>query len=285
MSERTKMIEAWVDWAFDRERPYYERIPRGIRDTRGLLFSPSGIEYTGGEGTAVRVERTRDGETGIPLARMRLPNQLTEFRWDEIYRALRKAGVPVFVIPRAVLENADIRTKSIEVIHSEARRRFARPPHQVIRATVAPRWTRKPREAYFLSGYDSNEKGLSYFFCELPSAARPTTVEEAYQALQPESVLRARAQRRKIMRQGDMFFIQVRGEEGPPDDRIATEARLFDTNHFVSELARHNGLVMVRGKVFHNPFGRRPDHKPLRLPGRGWWIAVRNTVPVTNNGW
>jgi hypothetical protein len=283
VSERTKTIDTWVAWAFAQERPYYTRIPRSIRDQRGLMFSPTQIEYTGGEGTAVHIERTFDGETGIPLARMGLPNQLTERRWGELYRALRQAGIPVYVVPRAVLENADVRRKSIEVLHSEGRRKFARPPQQLIRATVNPRWGRKSRVAYFLSGYDLNEKGLSYFFCELPPAARPTTVEEAYQALQPESVLRARAQRRKIKRQGDMFFIQAQGEEGPPEKSIVTDARLFDTNHYVSELARHNGLVMVRGRVFHNPSGRRPDHRAIRLPGKAWWIAVRNTVPVVKD--
>jgi hypothetical protein len=160
-----------------------------------------------------------------------------------------------------------------------------RPPQQVIEATVWPNWSRKPRHTYFMSGYDLNERGLSYFFCELPSGEVPTSVEHAYQMLRPESVRRALAQNRKVMRQGDMFFIKTRGEEGPPEDRITTDTRLFDTNHYVSEHARHNGLVMVRGKVSHQPDGRRPDHAALRLPGNAWWIAVRNTVPVTRGVW
>lgn len=287
MSERTKMIDAWVAWAFERERVFYGRMPRNIRDVRGLFFSPTHIEYSGAEGTAVHVLRTAD--EGVPLARMILPNQLTDRRFGEIWRALRAHGVMVYTIPRNVMENADIRAKQVVVLDTERKRKFARPPHQLVQARVSPRWTNRDRTAYFLSGYDLNEKGLSYFFCELPPNATPTTVEEAYQALQPESVLRARAQRRKVMRQGDMFFIQTQGEEGPPDDRINTDARLFDTNHYASELARHNGLVMVRGRVFHNPTGRRPDHKALRLPGKGWWIAVRNTVPVvkgsSNSRW
>lgn len=283
MSDRTRTIDAWIDWAFERERLAYVRVARGILDGHGLIYEPTSIEFTGGNGMAVRVERTR--ERGAPLARMTLPNPVTERRWGQIYRALRRKGIQVYVVPRAVLDESDIRRKSINVIHSESERRWARPPHQLIEATVSPRWERKTRQTYFLSGYDLNEKGLSYFFCELPPHARPTTVEEAYQALQPESVKRARAQRRKVLRQGDMFFIQTRGEEGPPDDRIITDTRLFDTNHFVPELARHNGLVMVRGKVSHRPLGRRPDHRPLRLPGRGWWIAVRNTVPVVRRGY
>lgn len=280
------MIEAWAKWTFEQERPYYRSMPRNIRDTRGIFFAPRAIEYGGGEGLAVNVVRSRDEGNGVPTARMTLPNQLTHKRFYEIWRALRAEGVQVFVVPRNVLEAADIRSTHVEVIHSRPSHKFARPPHQLIRAKVTPRWSaKKHRTSYFLSSFDLNERGLSYFFCELPPDAHPTTVEEAYQALQPESVLRARAQGRKVMRQGDMFFIQAKGEEGPPEDRIVDDARLFDTNHYVSELARHNGLLMVRGRVFHNPSGRRPDHKAIRLRGRGWWIAVRNTVPVTQSVW
>jgi hypothetical protein len=281
MSERTKTIERWMNLAMVRHREAWRNLP-GVIDGHGLLYVGNVIEATGGNGTIAKMLRTSEhGET--PLLRMGLPNQVTIRRWREIYRIAERKGVQVVVVPRAVLDNSDIRRNTIQVVASERRPRLFRPPQQVIQATVAPRWTRKTRTSYFLSGYDLNERGLSYFFCELPTDAVPTTVEEAYQSLKPESVRRAEAQGRKVMRQGDMFFIKTRGEEGPPDERIITEARLFDTNHFVSEYARHNGLVMVRGKVFHNPVGRRPDHATLRLLGNSWWIAVRNTVPVTVN--
>lgn len=275
------MIERWIDLNADHLRSPYQRL-RNVHDSHGLVYEGSSIEATGGNGTIAKMLRSAEDVEG-PLIRMGLPNQVTILRWRDIYRTAERKDVPVVVVPRLVLDSADIRYRSIKVIASERRPRMFRPPQQVIEAVVHPRWLRHPRTAYFMSGYDLNERGLSYFFCELPPGAEPTTVEEAYQALKPESVKRAEAQGRKVLRQGDMFFIGTRGEEGPPEERIITEARLFDTNHFVSELARHNGLVMVRGRVSHSPVGRRPDHATLRLPGRAWWIAVRNTVPVTQD--
>jgi hypothetical protein len=283
MSQRTESLFEWAQWATEREREVFERVPRRIIDTRGVFFEPTQIELTGGNGTLARVVRTRDHVLG-PLIRMPLPNQATDWRWQEAFTTFKREGIPVFCVPRAVLENSDIRARSIEVIHTEKRRRFARPPHQVLKATVHPRWlsSKHAREAYFLSGYDLKERGLSYFFCELPPGFVPTTVEDAYQSLQPESVKRALSQKRKVLRQGDMFFIQMRGEPEPHQDWIVTDGRLFDTNHFATERARSDGMVMVRGRIEHKPFGRRPDHRPLRLP-RGWWITVRNTVPVVRN--
>ena len=266
--------------ATERDREIFERVPRRIVDGRGVFFEPTQIELSGGNGTLARVVRTKDHVLG-PLIRMPLPNQATDWRWEEAFKTFRREGIPVFCVPRAVLENSDIRPKSIEVIHTEKNRRFARPPHQVLKATVHPRWltAKRAREAYFLSGYDRNERGLSYFFCELPPGVVPTTVEDAYQSLQPESVKRALSQKRKVLRQGDMFFIQVKGERTPTDAQTAKDMRLFDTNHFATEYGNVNGLRMVRGRIEHKPFGRRPDHRPLRLP-KGWWITVRNTVPV-----
>lgn len=281
MSRRTQMIDAWIDWAFEQRRLIYKNPPGHISDGRGMVYGVSAAEFSNFEGLAVAVERRR--EDGVPLARMSLPNLLTNRRWGEVYKALKRKGIPVIVAPAAVLRQSDIVVATAVIVAEELRRRPFRPPQQLIRATVYPRYSQYKRESYFLSGYDLNERGLSYFFCELPPGYEPTTVEEAYRALQPESVKRALAQGRKVLRQGDMFFIQTQDEEGPLEESVLKNACLFDTNHYASEWAHHGGLVMVRGKVYHKPLNRRPDHRPLYLPGRRWWIAVRNTVPVVDN--
>jgi hypothetical protein len=281
MSNRTRTIEKWIDLNQDYVREAWSRLP-GVHDGGGLLYMGGGIDATGGNGPLARFIRGRADSRGEPLIRMTLPNPLTARRWRDIYRTAQKKGIQVVVVPQAVVQEADIRRGSIKILHTERRRRMFRPPHQVIQADVAPQWGRqRPRIAYFLSGYDLNERGLSYFFCELPTDEPPESIEHAYQLLKPESVKRAEAQGRKVRRQGDMFFIETRGEEGPPEEDILFNASLFASNHIVSELANHKGLVMVRGKILHRPFGRRPDHAPLRLPGKGWWIAVQNAVRVT----
>ncbi len=274
------MIERWLQWNMEERREAWEFAP-DVRDGRGVYFRNQEIRGRDG-GTLAEFLRRTD----VPTVRMALPNELTIVRFRDIYKSAERVGAQAIVLPNRVLDQSNIVRRSMKLIDSEVKPQTFRPPQQVIKATVQRPWERKTRDAYFMSGYDLNEKGLSYFFCELPPGATPTTVEEAYQSLKPESVLRAEAQGKKIMRQGDMFFIQMRGEEGPPNGSIRTDARLFDTNHFVSQGARHNGLVMVRGRVSHNPIGRRPDHHSLRLPGKDWWIAVRNTVPVVDsNGW
>lgn len=278
MSERTRIIERWLDANLDHLREPYVRI-RGVHDTRNLYFVGSAIEIRG-EGTfAAMIRDLGDGE---PMMRMGLPNQLSIFAFRDIYNTAKRKGVQVVCVPNNVLQQADIRRKTMRVIAEERRPRPFRPPQQVIEALVHPRWERRGRTAYFLSGYDLNERGLSYFFCELPTDTAPESVEAAYQLLQPESVKRALAQRRKVYRQGDMFFIRATREEGPSeDDQITEDAYLFRSNHRVSMAARVNGLLLVRGKVTHAPSGRRADHKPLRLPGQGWYIAVQNAVRVT----
>ena len=280
MSERTRSIANWLDINLARKREPYARL-RGVFDKHGLFFIGASIEYAGGNGPAAHLVRDSTHDLG-PLLRMALPNQVTYRRFREIYRIGREKDVPVVVVPRNVLAQADIRTNSIRLIATERRMRMFRPPQQVIEAQVWPNWERKPRTAYFLSGYDIAERGLSYFFCELPTDTAPESVEHAYQMLQPESVKRAIAQRRKVYRQGDMFFIRAKDEEGPVD--IDSDLYLFGSNHRVAQGGNNpDGLVMVRGKVEHRPMNRRADHKPLFLPGRGWYIAVQNAVRVTDN--
>jgi hypothetical protein len=131
---------------------------------------------------------------------------------------------------------------------------------------------------YFLSGFDVNEPGLSYFFCELQPGVTPTTVEEAYETLKPESVIKAEEAGRKIRRQGDMFFISLpHGTvlEGP----IINWGQLHGTNHIAHEVIYHQGLTYARRLVKHAPRGRPRDHQSLHLGGH-WHLCVKNTVPV-----
>lgn len=278
MSDRTRTIERWLDLNLLRVREPYVRL-RGVRDGHGLFYMGGNIEMTGGNGQAASMIRSR--EDGEPMMRMALPNQVTIRRFRDIYRVAVRRGVQVVVVPRRVLDQSDIRPRSMRVIASERRARRFRPPQQVIEATVWPGYAREGRTAYFLSGYDRAERGLSYFFCELPTDTPPESVDHAYRMLQPESVKRAHAQHRKVYRQGDMFFIAARDEEGPAEDDIGWERFLFGSNHRVTQSARVNGLLMVRGTVTHDPTNRRADHRPLRLPGKGWYIAVQNAVRVT----
>lgn len=276
MSERTRMIQRWVG----------HNINPPTRRGRGFSMRARSIwlddNYASLPAEGIIAAFMRSGvDDKIPLLRMGLPNELSIIRWREVYSIAESMGVQVVVIPGRVLDRSDIVRPSIVLIDSEKRPARFRPPQQLIKATVRP-WSSRAREAYFMSGYDLRERGLSYFFCELQPDAQPRTVEEAYQSLKPESVLRAEAQKRKILRQGDMFFIRMQGEEGPDRGIIRHQLRLFDTNHFVSEGGWREEVLMVRGRVTHNPAGRRRDHRPLILPGRDWWIAVRNTVPVSD---
>jgi hypothetical protein len=62
------------------------------------------------------------------------------------------------------------------------------------------------RAVKFLSGFDHGEPHLAYFFCELPKCDA-TTVDEAYEALKPDTVKLAESMGRDVKRQGDIFAV------------------------------------------------------------------------------
>lgn len=62
------------------------------------------------------------------------------------------------------------------------------------------------RRAKFLSAFDHNESRPCYFLCELPPTGA-MTVEEAFEALAPAEVKRAREAGLDVLRQGDIFAI------------------------------------------------------------------------------
>ncbi|BCO56042.1 hypothetical protein MINTM005_12860 [Mycobacterium intracellulare] len=141
---------------------------------------------------------------------------------------------------------------------------------------------------YFLSGYDTQETPPLYFLCELPH--KVDTVDEAREALKPESVKAAMAQGLLVERQGDIFaiasdltdarIVEMGGE-------IFTQPTpIYGTAHTATRTARmSNGIMLAYGQLRHQPRiigeDRRPDHGPRRLTGAGWWWLSRNTVPVT----
>lgn len=147
------------------------------------------------------------------------------------------------------------------------------------------RHRRVDRWAYFLSGFDHQEPRPLYFFCELPKDAKPTTVGEAYEALKPETVLLAEQMGRVIHRQGDIFAVAA-----PSLDKrtmrkdgatFAKRGNLLGTNHEATEVAYlPGGQTVVRGCLYHNPGFRQPDHVRRGL-SEGWFIVVKNAVPLT----
>lgn len=82
------------------------------------------------------------------------------------------------------------------------------------------------------------------------------------------------------------------GRELPVDDEGMinwTETRkrgLYGTAHTADQIAYlPDGTQFARGVVHHDPVNilneqREPDHQPLKLPGRKWYLVARNTVPV-----
>jgi hypothetical protein len=144
----------------------------------------------------------------------------------------------------------------------------------------------KPRNrwAYFLSGFDHNERRAVYFFCELPRGVHPTTVDEAYEDLKPDTVKIAEQMSRTIHRQGDIFAIEMRDltkrDLRARGARFEKRGNLLRTNHEATEVAYlPDGTTLVRGTLWHNPAGRPPDHRRVTV-GKSWHVVVKNTVPV-----
>lgn len=151
----------------------------------------------------------------------------------------------------------------------------------LITAQVAGRTSRHR----FLSGFDENETRPSYFFCELPRTSKAVSVTDAYDDLKPSAVRQAEQMGRDVKRQGDIFAIPM-----PSLDRRTLTRQgavyqkggsLLGTNHVATETATlPGGLLLARGTLRHDPFGRRPDHKRVPL-GNQWHAVLKNTVPVT----
>jgi hypothetical protein len=258
--------------------------------------TPTAMVYNHPMGLIMRGNSLREPDTTIlaevvrtntgPICRLVLPNQLTIGRHRLIRKVVERAGGTVLAVPGNVVIRANIDIRSIEVIATRPTKAPLRANEELIRAYCSydyysSKWEhqRGARQTYFLSGFDLNERRLSYFFCELPPDVHPTTVAEAYEALKPQSVVIAEKEKRKIKRQGDMFLIRTKWK---PDQYAKVQKRQYvhGTNHQAELYCEYNGMVYVKGNLFHRPLGRRPDHKTLHL-GYRWYLCVKNTVPVT----
>lgn len=143
----------------------------------------------------------------------------------------------------------------------------------------------KIRSAKFLSGFDRGETRPSYFFCELP-ATDAVTVEDAYEALKPDTVRMAEQMGRTVFRQGDIFAVELSGRTTRAALRRAgatfeKRGQLLGTNHEATEVALlPDGTTVARGCLYHAPGSwRRPDHARVSL-GSGFHVIVKNTVPL-----
>lgn len=143
----------------------------------------------------------------------------------------------------------------------------------------------RSRQAYFLSGFDSQEARPSYFFCELPKGVTPTSVDEAFECLKPTAVKIAEMMDREVTRQGDIFAIPLENLDKRTlrkrGARFEKRGKLLNTNHAATEVAyMPDGTTLVRGVLHHVPEWRDPDHARRKLATPGWHVVQKNTVPV-----
>jgi len=228
-----------------------------------------------------------------PIVRLMLPNFLTMRRHRLIRRTVTKLGGQVLCAPNSVLRGAGIDLQTINVLHVKPSWSPLYADEYLFTGEVAfhdrtdPYWYRRMerarRTAYFLAGHDHNEPAFTFFMCELPPGVEPTTVDEAYHALKPPAVVAALENRMLVLRQGDMFFIRLRTWE-PPEGTDIDAKYLHRSNHRGEAVARikvgGEWQTYVKGKVIHAPAFRDPDHLPLKLGRRHWWLCVPNTVPT-----
>jgi hypothetical protein len=154
------------------------------------------------------------------------------------------------------------------------------------------------REATFISAWDRQDPG-TYFLSELPYPV--VSLAEAYEALKPNVVKLAEVEGRQVVRQGDIFAVELewttrqiaamlRPEDmlpGAPHsikEHITRMAPLLGTNHVATEqVTLPSGAVLARGILWHKPAFRDPDHRRQYL-GKKWHVIAKNTVPVLDRG-
>lgn len=211
-------------------------------------------------------DRLRTLGTRLPRSWARADG-LSEGRYD--YKRMFRLALAGHALQQDVDANFDVQPNS-------PRERNGRVPIQVTR------W------ATFLSSFDYQEARPLYFLCELPHAAKPSTVDEAVAALRPPEVIAAQARGLKVVRQGDLFAIptkltkqQIRRMRGRQD--FTKRLRVLGTNHSVTEgIVLKGGAVLGRGVMRHEPEGWRPPDHARQTLGDRWHLLVRNTVPRTH---
>lgn len=166
-----------------------------------------------------------------------------------------------------------------------------------LRVQVPPVYTDHDGTAYFLSAFDAQEPGFGlYFLCQLPAGVYPTTVQGALELLKPAEVTEAEHHGVVVKRQGDVFMIKsdytTRELPGPSK----RSAYVLGVSHMATEV-RIDGMgnTYARGRMRHRPTGndrngrrRRPEHLTVvmgdAITPDGWWLVVKNTVPVDAQG-
>lgn len=250
---------------------------------------------SGGELLARHYNARRDLDDFVALE---VPSIASMFQHRLLLRELDKAGMPYVYLPTAILDRQDLSPAKVTVLDQDNRRGLRIGPTTLFTVELdiegANRWVgsrlvnRSPgrRTGHFLSGFDANERA-SFFMCELPPSATKglTTVVDAFEALKPEPVKLAESMGRTVRRQGDVFLIpmpELEWEDFPPNLRgnIRENPFFANTNHRMSEAFRADGEVYARGALTHDPGGRRPDHRPVKL-GKVWHLVVKNTVPIS----
>jgi len=134
----------------------------------------------------------------------------------------------------------------------------------------------------FIAGMD----GQSYFVSAIDVHSYvPKTVEEALEALRPDVVKKALKDKKKVMRQGEWFF--VREDDLSPEEEKEMYQSLKKDFVLPRELAG-NPHIATRGKVFDDRIVvsgsiRHPEHRMLRLSKATQktgkiWLAYKNAA-------
>lgn len=141
--------------------------------------------------------------------------------------------------------------------------------------------------AYFISGFDENERRPQYFLAQLPDGAQPQSYAAALDALQPDAVRMAAAAGRTVLRQGDVFAIECPTADARQLRSLGAErarmAYVLGVNHIATEVATVSDLTYARGILRHRPreIWREAEHRNVKLgDGKTWHHLVKNTVPA-----
>jgi len=143
----------------------------------------------------------------------------------------------------------------------------------------------------FLSGMDESGVRNGLFFLTELVDNEVETVADAFESLKPEQVKQAEAEGKKVLRQGEWFFVEVgdldTGLKVEVQKQYVLKGRRADRedHHVVTEGIEIDGRQFVRGVVKHS----RGEHRMLKLyePGvkrkdRPWFEAFEN---VQVNSW
>lgn len=230
---------------------------------------------------------------GLIGRRVAFGNEKLNRQETEVQRRLSSLVpmIPFNVFHEAKLDLADYRL-------------IARGPEESITRTVSNGWTKsgepkfkdetvhftgaslfKIQDKYFLFDIDRREvehKVFNAFLVELPHAA--SSIADAYESLKPDEVKRALAKGLDVKRQGEWFFIPVKGDD-TPDCRTDADRERWEPEQLYRPLILQAGpnrpntaemgieaKAWVKGKIEHS--GR--EHATLFL--KTWHKAVPNTA-------